>query len=106
MTDEEINRKFDTVANHLAALAVGQQHLQEAQQHLQEAQAAAESRTGRLERIVALALRAGARERRELRRSIGQLTEAVTRLAESQAHTDQRLDALIDIVREGRNGKG
>lgn len=31
--------------------------------------------------------------------------EAFARLAESQAHTDRRLDALIDIVREGRNGK-
>jgi len=30
---------------------------------------------------------------------------ALVRLAESQSHTDQRLDALIDIVREGRNGK-
>jgi hypothetical protein len=33
------------------------------------------------------------------------LAEAHTKLAESQAHTDQRLDALIDIVRELRNGK-
>ena len=33
------------------------------------------------------------------------LTEAHTKLAESQAHTDRRLDALIDIVRELRNGK-
>ena len=33
------------------------------------------------------------------------LTEAHTKLAASQAHTDQRLDALIDIVRELRNGK-
>lgn len=28
--------------------------------------------------------------------------EALTRLAEAQVHTDQRMDALIDIVREGR----
>lgn len=33
------------------------------------------------------------------------LAEAHTKLAESQAHADQRLDALIDIVRELRNGK-
>jgi hypothetical protein len=30
--------------------------------------------------------------------------EALARLAASQAHIDQRLDALIEIVREGRNG--
>jgi hypothetical protein len=33
------------------------------------------------------------------------LAEAHTKLAESQVHTDRRLDALIDIVRELRNGK-
>lgn len=33
------------------------------------------------------------------------LSEAHRKLAESQSHTDQRLDALIDIVRESRNGK-
>jgi division protein CdvB (Snf7/Vps24/ESCRT-III family) len=33
------------------------------------------------------------------------LAEAHTKLTESQSHTDQRLDALIDIVREWRNGK-
>lgn len=31
--------------------------------------------------------------------------EAMARLAEAQTHTDQRLDALIDIVRESRNGQ-
>lgn len=30
---------------------------------------------------------------------------SLTKLAEAQVHTDQRLDALIDIVRKGRNGK-
>lgn len=33
------------------------------------------------------------------------VAEALTRLAESQTHTDRRLDALIDIVRGGRNGE-
>jgi hypothetical protein len=30
---------------------------------------------------------------------------SMTQLAESQQHTDERLNALIDIVMEGRNGK-
>jgi hypothetical protein len=55
-------------------------------------------------RIAALAdaqIRAeAARERANER-----LQTALTQLAESQAHTDQRLDALIDIVRGGRNGQ-
>jgi exonuclease VII small subunit len=33
------------------------------------------------------------------------LAEAQKHLAESQAHTDKRLDALIDIVREDREGR-
>ncbi|MEP6922078.1 MAG: hypothetical protein ABI967_13210, partial [bacterium] len=31
--------------------------------------------------------------------------ERFARLAEAQSHSDRRLDALIDIVREDRNGK-
>jgi hypothetical protein len=33
------------------------------------------------------------------------LAKSQKQLAESQRNTDRRLDALIDIVREGRNGK-
>ncbi len=33
------------------------------------------------------------------------MAEAHIELAQAQAHTDRRLDALIDIIREGRNGK-
>ena len=34
----------------------------------------------------------------EAERKFAALAEALTRLADSQAHSDQRLDALIDIV--------
>jgi hypothetical protein len=43
----------------------------------------------------------GHEEQREFNQSV---SAALTRLADSQAHTDRRLDALIDIVRGGRNG--
>ena len=82
----------------------------------------AEERLDRLERIAKLLVRAGLRARRELRQQddkitimidaqikneerFARLAQAQTELAESQAHTDRRLDALIDIVKEGRNGK-
>jgi len=82
----------------------------------------AEERIDRLERIAKLLVRAGLRARREMRQQddkitimidaqikneerFAKLAEAQTELAESQAHTDRRLDALIDIVKEGRNGK-
>ncbi len=81
-----------------------------------------EQRLDRLERIAKLLVRAGLRARREMRSQddkitimidaqikneerFAKLAQAQTELAESQAHTDRRLDALIDIVKQGRNGK-
>src|SRR2546421_306058 len=37
--------------------------------------------------------------------AIAKLSDKMRELVEQQAHTDQRLDALIDIVRETREGK-
>ena len=75
----------------------------------------AEERLDRLERIAKLLVRAGLRARREMRQQDDKITimidaqikneERFAELAESQKHTDRRLDALIDIVKEGRNGK-
>jgi hypothetical protein len=81
-----------------------------------------EQRFDRLERIVKLMIRGGLRARVQSREQNEKITiiidaqmrneerfarneERFARLAESQAHTDRRLDALIDIVRNGRNGK-
>ena len=81
-----------------------------------------DERLDRLERIAKLLVRAGLRARREMRQQddkitimmdaqikneerFAKLAQAQTELAESQANTDRRLDALIDIVKEGRNGK-
>ncbi len=74
-----------------------------------------EQRLDRLERIVKLMIKAGLRARREGERQDEKINmlinsqiktdEQIAKLTESQAHSDRRLDALIDIVREGRNGK-
>jgi hypothetical protein len=81
-----------------------------------------EERLDRLERIAKLLVRAGLRARRELRQQddkitimmdaqikneerFAKLAQAQTELAEAQAQTDRRLEALIDIVKESRNGK-
>ena len=81
-----------------------------------------EERLDRLERIAKLLVRAGLRARREMRQQddkitimidaqikneerFARLAEAQTELVESQKHTDRRLDALIEIAKEGRNGK-
>ena len=75
----------------------------------------AEERLDRLERIAKLLVRAGLRARRELRQQDDKITimidaqikneERFAELAEALKHSDRKLDALIDIVREGRNGK-
>jgi hypothetical protein len=79
-----------------------------------------EQKFDRLERIVKLMIKAGLRARTESRQQnekIAMLIDAQIRneelfartderflqLAESQAHSDRRLDALIDIVRRDRN---
>ncbi|HEX3144506.1 MAG TPA: hypothetical protein VHQ64_11090 [Pyrinomonadaceae bacterium] len=76
-------------------------------------------RLARLERFTKLFVRAGRRERRvrmeshqKLTNNMSELANAMTRLAEAQrrteesiAHTDKRLDAFIDIVRQQQNGR-
>jgi hypothetical protein len=84
-----------------------------------------DQRLDRLERLVTLFAMGGRRARTRFREQIDilmdaqmrnevrferneerfeQLIEAQRRLTESQIHTDQRLDALINIVREGHQG--
>jgi hypothetical protein len=81
-----------------------------------------EDRLDRLERIARLMVRAGLRARREMRQQddkitilidaqikneerFAKLVQTQTELSESQIHTDRRLNALIDIIKDGRNGK-
>lgn len=78
-----------------------------------------EDRLDRLERVANLLVRAGLRARRELRQQddkitimmdaqikneerFAKLAQAQTELAESQAETDRRLAALIEIVKNGK----
>ena len=105
MTDEEINRKFDIVAGHLATLAVSQQRYE-------ERWARSEERWVRTEDSIRALLTIAQMHEGE----ISTLREAVAGLAESQGRTDrqmaetnERLNALIDTVERyvsgGRNGK-
>jgi len=74
-----------------------------------------EERLDRLERIARLLVRAGLRARREMRQQDDKITIMIdaqikneTRfaaLAESQKHADRRLESLMEIIKEGRNGK-
>ncbi len=69
-----------------------------------------EQRLDRLERIAKLFVKAGQRARGQMREMSEKINifidaqlkneERFAQLAESQAHTDRRLDVLIDIIRK------
>lgn len=112
MTDEERQRAMDFIVAQQAKNSVEIERLIESHDK-------AEHRFDRDERILKLMIRAGRRARQDLREQDAQFKEQMTlvneklaALAEAQlrteasiAHTDKRLDALIDIVRNGRSGK-
>jgi len=119
MTDEERQRTMDFIIAQQAQFFASMQKLEESHQRLEESQREFEEsqqRTAlktnrhdyqldRLERILKLVIRAGVRERKRLREEDKRHEQHMAELRESQAHSDKRLDAFIDIIREQRNGK-
>ena len=104
MENEQLERKMEFTVDTLARISVNDEKRQQGQQKH-------ERRLDRVERILGLMVRAGLRERRVRSDADKRLTKALTELAEAQrrteeslAHTDRRLDALIDIVRREPNG--
>ena len=103
MTDEERQRAMDFIVAQQAKNSVEIERLIES--HVK-----AEHRLDRDERILKLMIRAGRRERtqtrehdKRLREQDARFTEQMAEMREFQAHSDKRLDALIDIVRADRN---
>ncbi len=104
MTEEQLERKIEVIVDTLAQVAVNDQ------KH--------DIRLSRLERIAKLMVIAGRRERRHrheqnerfdqqffrVNDALAQLAEAQKRTEDSIAHTDSKLDALVDIVRQRMNG--
>jgi hypothetical protein len=98
MTNEQMERKMEFIVETLARVA--------------DNDAKHDMRLSRLERIAKLMARAGLRERTErtkgdeqLKLAMAELAAAQKRTEESIVHTDVRLDALIDIVRQQQNGR-
>jgi hypothetical protein len=105
MTDEERQRAMDFIVAQQAKNSVEIEKLSESHRN-------AEGRLDRSERILKLMVRAGARARRDMRERDKQLHKQdvrwerrFTELSDFQAHSDRRLDALIDIVRAKNNGR-
>ena len=104
MENEQLERKMEFIIDTLAQVAVNDQ------KH--------GIGLSRLERIMKLMVRAGRREREHRRETNAQfdaqfsrVNQALAELAEAQkrteasiAHTDSKLDALVDIVRQRTNG--
>ena len=104
MTNEQLERKMEFIVETLARVSVNdEKRQQDYERH--------ERRLDRLERIAKLMVRSGLRERRtrseadeRLTKALADLAQAQKRTEESIAHTESKLDALVDIVRQHRNG--
>ena len=100
MTEEEIRKTMEFIIEQQAQFAVNLQHLQ-------EERAQDNSRLARLEEsfqvLVQLAQTTDSRLD-TIESTTAAVNANMAALAAAQAHTDERLSALIDIVREGRNG--
>jgi chromosome segregation ATPase len=101
MTNEEMHRTMEFIIEQQAQFAANIQRLQE--ERIRD-----NPRLTRLEEsfqlLVQLAQTTDTRLDR-LESTTFTLESNMAALAAAQAHTDERLSALIDIVREGRNGK-
>jgi hypothetical protein len=107
MTNEEIQKTMEFIVEQQAQFAVNIQRLQEERLH-------DKPRLTRLEEsfqlLVQLAQTTDTRLDSLESNSIARestmiaLESNMAALAAAQAHSDERLSALIDIVREGRNG--
>ena len=118
MNDEERQRAMDFIFEQTAKNSVEIEKLIGAHLQAENRLALTESRLDRDEyrldrdeRILKLMLSSGRRERRTRSAADERLTNALADLAEAQkrsedsiAHTDSKLDALVDIVRQQRNG--
>jgi hypothetical protein len=111
MTDEERQRAMDFIMEQQAKNSVAIDKLTESQRQAELRFERDEHKLDRVERVLKLIVRAGLRERRtrsegddRLTNALADLAKAQKRTEESMAHTDSRLDALIDIVRQQRNG--
>ncbi len=99
MPDEERQRAMDFIVAQQARFEVDIEQLNESYRK-------AEHRFDRDERILKLMIKDGRRARQRMREQDESWKRRHAELMESGRHTDRRLDALIDIVRADRHGRG
>ena len=94
MTNEEIQRVMEFIIKQQESFAEGMERMRRSQEM-------AEERTGKLETAFVSLFNIVA----DIAKVQKDLTVKMTELAEAQAHTDQRLNVLIDIIEQGRSGE-
>jgi hypothetical protein len=106
MIPEEMESTMQFILEQQAQLTVMQAKAEERAEKDKEYMAESDERIARIEAIQENT----ARQIEHLGRALVELTEAhtrtqdaLTRLAEAQAYSDGRLDALIDVVRGGKD---
>jgi chromosome segregation ATPase len=106
--DDDIQAKMDFIVNQQAQFAANIQVHEERLTRLEGAVTKLEGTVSGLAQVLNNTIEHFDARTARLEEAQKRTEEALARLAESQAHTDRRLDALIDIIRqerEGRNGK-
>jgi hypothetical protein len=104
MTDEERQRTMDFIVESLAGLTVNDQRQDARLDKIIQSHEKAIHRMKRDEDILKMMIRAGRRERKTRSEADELLRIAQAELTRSIAHTDAKLDALVDIVRQRLNG--
>jgi chromosome segregation ATPase len=102
MTDEDRQRTMDFILEQQVQFTVNVELLRQRVETLttnveglREAQARTDAAVGALTNQV-----------QNIARQQAHINEVVAVIADAQQHTDERLNALIDIVQQSRNGKG
>ena len=109
MIPEEMERLMQFILEHQAQFSVDMDKAKERMTRLEEAQQGLLQTQQAMQETIRQTQENTARQIEHLGNALVELTESHTRtegslreLAESQMHSDRRLDALIDIVRGGR----
>ena len=101
MTNEEMQRTMEFVLNQQARFSEGMEQLR-------ESHAQVEKRTSNLETAfvnIVNAVTDIGKAQLALTERVTRLADSIAELKETQAHTDQRVNALIDIIERWRNGE-
>jgi len=115
MTDEHMRRTMEFIVEQQAQFAAGMQRLEEGFQRHEKERKRDRPRLARLEKsfqrvVELLEIQESRLDRAEfdttaVERRTSALETSMTALANAQAHADERLSALIDVVMQDR-GKG